>query len=100
MFPASAGGSGRWLVDGDHADLRMQSALLRIRILPPPAPGAAVCARLHRARARRATDAGIALVVQRVVRQLARADVGPDLFVRPVEDGTDLDDAAVGLIHF
>src|SRR5262249_28129510 len=46
-------------------------------------------ARLDRPGAGRATDAGIAFVVQRVVRQLARADVLPHLLFAPVEERTD-----------
>ena len=49
------------------AVLHVQSALLGVFVLPPPAPGAEVLADRDRARARRAADARIELVVQRVV---------------------------------
>src|SRR6478736_7384923 len=91
--------SDRWFA-GDDADARLQAAFLGIRILPPPAAGAAVGARLHGTRAGCTADAGVALVMQRVVRQLARADVIPDVVVGPVEDGADLGDAAIGRVHF
>ena len=45
----------------------MQAALLRRLVLPPPAAGAHVLARGHRARAGRAADARVEPVVQRVV---------------------------------
>src|SRR5690349_21133300 len=62
----------------DHA---MHAALLRPILLPPPAAGAGIGARLDRPRARRATNALVALVVQRVVRHVVVADVVPDLLV-------------------
>ncbi len=48
----------------------MQPAFLVLGLFPPPAAGAEVLARLDRARAGRAADAGIAAVVQRVVRHV------------------------------
>src|SRR5439155_8273898 len=77
----------------------MHPALLRAVLLPPPAPGPRVGARRDRPRARRAADALIALVIERVVRQIVGADVVPDLLVRPVRQWVDLDDAAVVVVE-
>ena len=63
----------------------MQAALARIAAFPPPAARAFVFARLHRARAGRATDARKAAVMQGVVGQPLLADVLPDLVFRPFE---------------
>ena len=77
----------------------VEATLLRGAIfLPPPAPGALVLARSHRARARRAADAGISQVVESVVRDVVAVDIGPDLAPGPVGEGIDLDDAPMGLV--
>src|SRR4051812_50009259 len=51
---------------------RVQAALLVLGDFPPPAPGARVLARHHRARAGRAADRAVALVVEAVVGELMR----------------------------
>src|SRR5205823_9077822 len=51
----------------------MDAALLVLRLLPPPTTRANIFARLDGARARRAADAGIAAVVQRIVGNAMRA---------------------------
>ena len=74
----------------------MQAALLRGRVqLPPPPPRPQVLPRPHRARARRAADAGEALVVEGVVGHGVVPDVAPDPVPAPVGEGIQLDDAAV-----
>ena len=77
----------------NHAPARLQAALTRVRVLPPPATGARICTGLDRTRAWRATDARIAAIVQSVVRQVARLDVGPHVLLRPIEQRTDLPQA-------
>src|SRR5690242_13633698 len=72
-------------LDGNHAPARLQSALTRVRVLPPPAAGARIRARLDSARARRAADARITAIMQSVVWQVARVDVSPHVFLGPVE---------------
>src|SRR5580658_2353717 len=69
---------------------RVQAALARFRVLPPPAAGAIRLARLHGTCARGAAYAGKLPVMQHVVRELARADVTPHLLLGPIEQGTHL----------
>src|SRR5260370_40675048 len=74
----------------------MEAAFLRGRVLlPPPSPCAQVLARLDRTRARRAADAGKALVVEGVVRHGVVPDVAPDPVPAPVGERVQLEDAAV-----
>src|ERR1700682_6383115 len=61
-----------------------QRAFLVIRAFPPPAARTNVLTRKDRARARRATDAGITAIVQRVVGNCVIANVGPDLVLAPI----------------
>src|SRR5438477_12978791 len=76
-------------------DGAVDAALLgRVR-LPPPASRAQVFAGLRRARARRAADRRIALVVEAVVGQVALAHVVPDLVLGPLGEGVELHDRAV-----
>src|SRR6185312_9858956 len=79
------------------ANSRMQAALTGLWLFPPPAARTAAFAWLNRACARLAADAGILTIVQRIVRQLACADVLPDLLFGPIQDGTDLVEAVVGV---
>src|SRR6185295_7569661 len=69
-----------------NAGLLVQPALLELGVLPPPAAGANVLARLDGAGARCATNAGEAFVVQLVVGDLVLFDVGPDVVVGPLDD--------------
>src|SRR5205807_5806340 len=74
----------------------MQAALLRGRVqLPPPPPRPQVLPRPHRARDRRAADAGEALVVEGVVGHGVVPDVAPDPVPAPVGERVELEDAAV-----
>src|SRR5579863_6153620 len=68
----------------------MQTAFARFGVFPPPAPGAMTLPRCGGTRARRAANAGIAAIVQRVVRQLLGANIGPDIALGPIEQWTDL----------
>src|SRR6188768_1090138 len=61
----------------------MQSAFLPHLLLPPPAARPRIVADGHRTRARRAADAGIATVVERVVRNVVLRQVVPDVVMRP-----------------
>src|SRR4029079_19739653 len=76
----------------------VETALLGLRVLPPPAAGADVFAGLDRAGAGRASQARIALVVQRVVGDLVRAHVVPGLRLRPLHERVHLHDAAVAMV--
>ena len=71
----------------------MQAAFLGFGIFPPPASGAHVFSDGNRARAGRAADARVELVVEGVVRNLVEADVGPDFLFGPVGQRVELDEA-------
>src|SRR5579864_6708421 len=62
----------------------MQTAFAMFCRLPPPAARARIFARRDGARAWRAADAGIAAIMERVVRYRMLADVTPDVLVGPV----------------
>src|SRR5574337_2058001 len=62
----------------------VQAALLGCGILPPPSPSPDIFTGLDGPRTRRAPDAGIAPIVQRVVRDVVLPDIGPDLLLRPI----------------
>src|SRR5262249_17851908 len=79
-------------------DRAVDPALLRRARLPPPAARAARRACRHRARTRRAADRGVALVVERVIRDVAVADVVPDLVLRPFGERVELHDRAVVVV--
>ncbi len=59
--------------------------------MPHPTPGARVGALGNRPGAGRAANAGIAARVQDIVGQLEQVNIGPDLFLGPVEQRIDLD---------
>src|SRR5262249_53728422 len=67
---------------------RVQAALLLRRAAP--APGALILAKHHRSRARPATDARKALIVQRVVRNVMVRNQFPDVFLGPIGQRADL----------
>src|SRR5690606_11449414 len=69
---------------------RLQAAFARLGILPPPAARARICARLHCPGARRAADAGIAFVVQGVLRKVTSLDIRPHVGFGPFQHGADL----------
>src|SRR6185369_2065343 len=77
-------------LERNHAPARLQTALTRIRVLPPPTTGARIRAGFDCTRARRATDAWVTTIVQGVVRQVAALDVGPHVLVGPIEQRADL----------
>src|SRR5947209_20471179 len=79
-------------------DRAVDAALLRCVRLPPPAARAVGLAGANRARARRAADRRIALVVERVVRHVVLAHVVPDLVFRPFGEGVELHDRAVVVV--
>src|SRR3989338_100366 len=86
LNPRLARGRARRLALGiDVPAAVVQAALLGRRVFPPPAPGADVLVLGDGARARGAADAGIALVVQRVVRYVEAADVIPHVGMRPIQ---------------
>ena len=80
-----------------RAGLGVQAAFALLRLFPPPAPGAMVLARHDGPGAGRAANAGIALFVQAVEGKLARADIGPDLLLGPVQQRADLVQAVLGV---
>src|SRR6185312_12733961 len=71
--------------------VHVDAALLLLLVLPPPAPGARVFARLHGTGARRAADRDEAAGMQRIDRDIVGGDVGGQLLRGPVGDGIDLD---------
>src|SRR5207245_7624652 len=71
----------KWSFPGQPALERVESA---------PAPRPPVLIRPHRARAMRATDARIILVVQRIIGHVVGADIFPDLLPIPVRDRIEL----------
>src|SRR6185369_15063315 len=73
----------------------VQAALLGAFGFPPPAAGTEVLADGDGARARRAADAGKELVVQRVVVNVVRLDVVPDVGPAPVGERVELGAALV-----
>src|SRR5262245_25137309 len=79
-------------------DCAVDPALLRRVRLPPPAAGPTGLAGPDRARARRAADRRVALLVERVRRHLALADVLPDLLLRPLRERVELHDRAVVVV--
>src|SRR5262245_20681513 len=89
-FALLPGSAARLHHQGYDAAAWLQPALTRLRVLPPPAARARIGARLHRTRARRAADAGEAVVVQLVRRQIAALDVGPDSVLGPFQERSHL----------
>src|SRR5665213_1416945 len=79
-------------------DRAVNAALFRCVRLPPPATGAHVLALLRRPCARRAADRGVALVVQRVVRQVVLLHVVPDVFLGPFGEWVELHDRAMVVV--
>ena len=75
----------------------VQAALAVLGALPPPAPGAPVLAVGDGARARRAADAREALVVERVVGDVVRADVVPHARLVPLGERVELQQAGVAV---
>src|SRR5262245_16875961 len=71
----------------------VQSALLLIGQLPPPASGADLLAGLDSPRARGAPDGGEAPVVQAVVGDIVLAHVLPDVIQAPIGEGVQLQQA-------
>src|SRR5262249_7615584 len=62
-----------------------------------PAPGALVLAFADRPGARPAANARIALVVQRIVRNVVLQDKVPNRLARPAQERVDLDQAKLGV---
>src|SRR5437763_3187106 len=76
-------------------DRAVDPAFLRRIRLPPPAAGPRRLVGRDRARARRAADRLVTLVVERVVGDLALAHVVPDLLLGPLGERVQLDHGAV-----
>ena len=70
---------------------------MAIQIVRRPTSGARVFPRPDRSRAMGAADAGIVLIVKRVVWHAVIVDVAPNLPGRPVHDGIDLDQAELSV---
>src|SRR5580704_2234333 len=75
----------------------MQSAFARFRLFPPPATRAPALPGLDGARAGRAADARVLPVVQRIVRQGARADEFPHLALAPLKERAHLVEAVLSI---
>src|ERR1019366_3678667 len=88
------------LAEAARLDRAMHPAFLRRACFPPPPARASVLALADHARAWRASDRLVALVIERVVRHVIGADVIPDLGFGPVGQRRELDDAAVVVIDF
>src|SRR2546428_6333368 len=78
----------------------MQPTFPALRVLPPPAAGAFILARFDGPRAWRAADARVAAIVQRVVRDAMRFNVGPDVVARPIRQRIELGDAVQSVEFF
>src|SRR5512144_3127575 len=68
----------------------MEAAFLSAGVFPPPAACPEFLTRFDRARARCASDAGIAAVVKSVVRKLVLSNVCPHVIPCPVDQGIEL----------
>src|SRR6185437_3327306 len=90
--------SGQLVFEAAGFDRAMHPALLRRAGLPPPSPGTRVVALGHGARARRASDRSVALVVEHVVRNVVGAEIVPHLGFGPVGQRRELHDPAVVVI--
>ena len=66
----------------------MYAALALFETWPPSCAGS--FSRLDGSRAVRASYAGIIAIVERVIRQISRAEIAPYHFVSPIGDGIDL----------
>jgi len=69
----------------------MQAALSFARVRPASGPG--IFSGAHRARAVRAADTGIILIVEFVVRHCVFVEIRPNLLRRPVGDWIHLDES-------
>src|SRR5579862_8491779 len=80
---------------------KMNAAFGRCLDFPPPAPGARILARDHGPRAGRAADRAVALVMERVVGHLEKADIAPDVVLGPLGERIEFCDAVpdVELLH-
>ena len=76
----------------------VQAALFILGVFPPPASGADIFTRRDRAGARRATQAGVELVVQLVVGYIVLADVRPHVLVRPIQQRVQLLQTVVRIV--
>src|SRR5262245_21266110 len=80
-------------------DVAVHPALLGRVLLPPPATRARVLAGSGAPGAWRASDAGVALVVQRVAWHLVGSEVVPNLFVSPIRQRVELRDSTVLVVQ-
>src|SRR6266542_3944622 len=76
----------------------VQPAFLVFRILPPPSAGEGVLPFLYGAGTGLAADGGVALRVEAVGGDFVLPGVAPNLFVAPLQQRIDLEDAAVGAV--
>src|SRR5215470_13075370 len=78
----------------------VQAAFFGFGIFPPPASGTEVFSRPYRARAGRAANAGVALVMKTIVGDVVLADIVPHLVMGPIDQRIDLHEVAVFPIQF
>src|SRR5215472_1869317 len=75
----------------------MQPALALLGILPPPATGTDVLARLDRASARSTADARIPPRVERIHRNIVTGDITPDLVLAPLGERVEFGQPVLGV---
>src|SRR5580658_4000741 len=90
----------QFMLEAAGFDRAMHPAFLGRSCLPPPTPGARILTLFDRARARTASDRGVALVVELVVRDVVRAYIVPHLVFGPIGEWGDFYDSAMVVIDF
>src|ERR671914_629097 len=80
-----AGCPARLDLQRDHTPAGVQTAPPRNRGFPPPPAGSRVRTGFDRARAGRAADTRITFVVEGVIGKVPGPDVGPHIFLGPIE---------------
>jgi hypothetical protein len=80
--------------------MQVQAALLVLRCFPSPTSGTRILVWANRCGARLAANLCTASLIERIVRQPLRFDVGPRFLDAPRRDGIVLVDLAMGTIDF
>src|SRR5690242_5586170 len=78
----------------------VEPAFLLGVVFPPPSTGSWVFSWLGGAGAGHASDAGVALVVERMPRNFVRLNILLKLLPRPIRNGIHFDDPGVGWVCF
>src|SRR5215204_602546 len=98
LVPVTTDDDLKLVLEAAGLDGAVHPALLGRALLPPPAAGALLGTGVHGSGAGVTADRLVALVVQRVAWDVVRADVLPDLFLGPVRQRVDLDQATVVVV--